>query len=466
MNLPKTSTVSLFQLVQETSVPPEPVAISPATLDRLVGAFLDVLIKHQLPAIIWVKSNSDKWLWELERYQQQDYAQSIYVCTTTQQLNGNFATVNDSLTVNQSEPTGVTYIPLTADNQLTQESFFLVLAPQLCSVILSQQHIDHANQETSVFVPPLSVVCAFEQEVIELVLETIQQTAFANRELPAELLADLSAPSPFPPVPDPNFLHQLILQQVQRTEELQQLETIIVPSQQESPEVSLDLKELVTQVARELRTPLTHMKTALSILESSKLKAAQRQRYLKVLHQQWEHQNSLIEGLLDLMQLEASPKVEKILPLSLAELIPGIVSTYQPLAMEKGIQLGYTIPANIPPVHFPSQELRQIVISLLSNSLKFTHPDGKVSVQVSQKREYVQIAFVDTGIGIAPIDLRRIFDRFYQGRSTPTDITGAGLGLTIVKQILQRYGGSISVTSQLRRGSAFKVLLPTVIDNN
>ncbi|HEY9710782.1 MAG TPA: HAMP domain-containing sensor histidine kinase, partial [Oculatellaceae cyanobacterium] len=212
--------------------------------------------------------------------------------------------------------------------------------------------------------------------------------------------------------------------------------------------------------AQELRTPLTNMKTALKLLDSAQLKPAQRQRYMKLLNTQCDRQSSLIAGLLDLVQLESEPQPTVIPSVKLADIVPGVVSTYQPLAQEKGIQLGYTIPTEIPPVFCLETWLRQIIINLLHNSLKFTQSGGQVRVGVTLQGQYVQLAISDTGIGIAASEIPKIFDSFYRGRSTTNEETGAGLGLTIVQQLLLRCGGSISVTSRAGEGSNFKVLLP------
>jgi signal transduction histidine kinase len=125
------------------------------------------------------------------------------------------------------------------------------------------------------------------------------------------------------------------------------------------------------------------------------------------------------------------------------------------------VQLGYTVSTALPYVSFPEPWLRQIVINLLHNSIKFTPPGGQVWVRSKQQGEYVQIEFRDTGMGIAAGEIPKIFDRFYRGRpASSEDVPGAGLGLTIVQQLLLRCGGSVSVTSRLGEGSTFKVLLP------
>jgi signal transduction histidine kinase len=251
------------------------------------------------------------------------------------------------------------------------------------------------------------------------------------------------------------LLTQLLVTQVQRTEEI---------LQQATPSVSDDnlrsKDELLRRVVQELRTPLTNMKTALKLLDSPQLKPAQRQRYMQLLNTQCDRQNSLITGLLELVQLDGEPQPTVMPSVQLATIVPGIVSTYQPIAQEKGIQLGYTVPTELPCVSCLETWLRQIVINLLHNSLKFTPTGGQVKVQATLQGEYVQLAISDTGIGIAAGEIPKIFDSFYRGRLTTGEDIGAGLGLTIVQQLLLRCSGSISVTSRLGEGSNFKVLLP------
>ena len=148
------------------------------------------------------------------------------------------------------------------------------------------------------------------------------------------------------------------------------------------------------------------MKTALSLLESKSIKGEQRQRYIKMLERQCDRQNSVISGLLALLNLHNPLEAEAVY---LNELVPGIVSTYQPLASEKQIQLGYTIPDNLAPVSCPTLWLRQIIIQLLNNSLQFTPAKGRVFVQAALKDEYLELSVSDTGVGIDNKELTKIF---------------------------------------------------------
>jgi two-component system, OmpR family, phosphate regulon sensor histidine kinase PhoR len=220
--------------------------------------------------------------------------------------------------------------------------------------------------------------------------------------------------------------------------------------------------ELIAHLMQELCTPITNIKTALKLLESPVLKQLQRKRYLELIRGECDRQNSLINGAVRLLALERSPQKIGIESIQLAQIIPGLVSTYQPLAEEKGIKLGYKISEDLPQIYCVEVWLRQIAIELLHNGIKYTQKGGQVFVQASLQDEYVQLEFRDTGIGIPATELPKIFDRFYRVRNfSNEDNNSAGLGLTIVQNILIRCGGSISVVSQVGSGSKFRVLLPT-----
>ncbi|NEQ26402.1 MAG: HAMP domain-containing histidine kinase, partial [Microcoleus sp. SIO2G3] len=202
-----------------------------------------------------------------------------------------------------------------------------------------------------------------------------------------------------------------------------------------------------------------------SLLNSPTLKPPQRQRYMDMLTQECDRQSSLITSVLDLVQLEDSAEQPQLQPLRLAEVVPGVVSTYQPLAQEKGVMLAYTIPEELPPVACLNLWLKQIVINLLHNGIKFTSSGGQVWVKARPQNDFVELEVRDTGVGIAAGDLPKIFDRFYRVRQTAED-SGAGLGLSIVHQLLVRCGGSISVKSRPSEGSTFTVLLPIYADSS
>jgi signal transduction histidine kinase len=383
-------------------------------------------------------------------------------------------------------------LPLAVDSQLKREYFLLVVSPRFYGLILahrprSLRSLEGAGGKVTQLAEdalerkhPLLGFCSFDQALIQRVLEeginaaisfgqadVVSSTSLQELLVSWEELQQQNAVTTF----DPALMGSLLTKQIQCQEDLwhstanqrRQLEAMPL-LQQENQELLNALRvkdEFIKTMGLELRTPLSTMKTAMSLLNSPSLKAQQRQRYMDMLGQECDRQGSLISGVLDLIQLESAVEEAPMESLRLAEIVPGVVSTYQPLAQEKGIMLGYVVPEDLPPVSCLTPWLKQIVINLLHNSIKFTPKGGQVWVRAKQQGESIQLEFRDTGVGIASNDLPRIFERFYRARgSSAEDSTGVGLGLSIVQQLLLRCGGSISVKSKQGEGSVFSVLLP------
>jgi hypothetical protein len=181
---------------------------------------------------------------------------------------------------------------------------------------------------------------------------------------------------------------------------------------------------------------------------------------LDLLKRECDRQNLLITGLQEFIQLNY-PLDEKDKTVRLEDSVPGIVSTYQAIAEEKGISLGYTIPAGFPEINCPNAWLRLILHHLLHNSLKFTKAEGRIYVQSALKGQTIELVISDTGVGIDNSDIPHVFESFYRGRNASSpELAGAGLGLAIVKQLVQRCGASMSVNSYLGKGTTFRILFP------
>ena len=395
------------------------------------------------------------------------------------------------------------FLPLSGDSQLKREYFLMVSSPDFYGLVLAHRPRSmrskpeanskaEANSLESAFATksshlveenleqkhPLLGLFSFDVSTIKHVLDGINQAICfgqpatkSNTEI-AELLMsweDGVNQGLFSSL-NPLLVGRLLTKQIQRQEEIWRSGAVyrrqadhLSPLRQENEELLAALRqkdEFMKTLGQELRTPLTNMKTALSLLNSPHIKPPQRQRYMDMISRECDRQSSLITSVLDLVQIESEVEQTPMEPLRLTDLVPGVVSTYQPLAQEKGLMLGYTIPEDLPPVSCVHQWLKQIVINLLHNSIKFTPSGGQVWVKAKQQGNVIQIEFRDTGIGIAQSELPRIFDRFYRIRGTSDDAGGAGLGLSIVQQLLLCCGGSISVKSKPSEGSIFSVVLP------
>lgn len=449
--------LSVYQLALGVEAPSQTVTLNPATLLSLVRAQIDLLIEQQISATLWIKLPPGKiWATEIVRYHSSVGASSnIYNCQIGE---GKLGVEEEKLTSLSTLHDHYLDVQLIANNYLPREYFFVALSPRFCSLIAAyrprqNQKISTLDKAQNNKNQPLLTITSIDNQVIQRVLNGIKQEIIPQSQ-------------PIPPsdlrcttIHEPALISQLLTKQLQRQNEIHRRISVerIAKLQQHNQKLQTkeQLKdEYLTNVCQELRTPLTQMKTALSLLNSPTLKPHQRQRYLQMLNTQCDRQSVLITGLMTLVELEHNLETTALELVKLADIVPGVVSTYQPVAQEKGIILGYTIPTDLPTVWCVNGGLRQIVINLLHNSLKFTANGGRVWVRARIQGEYVILEIRDTGIGIAEGEIPKIFDCFYRVRSGLIDETnGAGLGLTIVQRLLWHCGGSINVRSKIDEGT-------------
>ncbi|HEX2626891.1 MAG TPA: ATP-binding protein, partial [Candidatus Limnocylindrales bacterium] len=170
------------------------------------------------------------------------------------------------------------------------------------------------------------------------------------------------------------------------------------------------------------------------------------------------HLLELINEVLDLARVEAGRPDLKPVPFDLAALLGETIAAMRPLAQRKSLVLVLESPDELPLVADPSR-MRQVVFNLVSNAIKFTPAAGRVVVRAQQVAERVVLVVEDTGVGIEPKDLGRVFEAFEQVGSGSTR-EGTGLGLALTRRLVEAHGGTIELTSQVGRGSQFTVRLP------
>lgn len=219
--------------------------------------------------------------------------------------------------------------------------------------------------------------------------------------------------------------------------------------------------DFLANISHELRTPLTAMQGFLEALQDGLVEEEEsKQKYLNVMYQETLHLNRLVDDLTMLIKLE-----NKELPLfktavDVGEVIDKVAFSFQQEAAEKNISLQLQIDPELPKVLADRHRLIQIVSNLLQNAVKFTQ-DGKIEVMAVQEAQQVRIDVVDTGIGIAEEDLERIWERFFKSdRIRSRNVQGTGLGLVIVKELVELHQGTILVQSHLGNGTTFSVWLP------
>ena len=218
--------------------------------------------------------------------------------------------------------------------------------------------------------------------------------------------------------------------------------------------------KFVSDVSHELRTPVTNLGMYLYLLKRAP--AEKQTGYLEILEEQADRLKSMVEGILDLSRLELARQQLRLGPVDLNAVAAQAVIAHQPRALESGLTLTFTPhPAN-PLVISEANALTQVVNNLVTNAINYTR-EGGITVAIDLDRAAGRAGLIvrDTGLGITPEDREHIFDRFYRGeQAVQQAIPGTGLGLGIVKEIVDLHGGRIEVESESGKGSVFTVWLP------
>ena len=221
--------------------------------------------------------------------------------------------------------------------------------------------------------------------------------------------------------------------------------------------------EFVANVSHELRTPLTAIQGYLETLLSGALEERQNaRRFLEIVFRHTERLGRLLNDLTDLSNIELGRVSLKLAPTRLDEVIDTVLAIMGPKAASGQVGLSSRLPADLPSVLADRDRLVQVVLNLVDNAVKYTPEGGRVTVQARTAAEgQVEIDVMDTGIGIPPIDLPRITERFYRvDKARSRELGGTGLGLAIVKHLVFAHGGQLRIESEPGRGTIVHVALP------
>lgn len=218
-------------------------------------------------------------------------------------------------------------------------------------------------------------------------------------------------------------------------------------------------RDLTADVAHELRTPLSNIQGYLDAVHDGLLQPDQ--ATIATLRQQASHLVTLVEDLRVLALAEAGALTLNLERQSLHDLLEASVEAFRPRAEAKNIRLGLEVPEDLPETSLDRTRISQVVGNLLENAIFHTPPDGNVAVAASNDGPAVTVSVSDSGPGILPEDQPRVFDRFYRvDPSRARSTGGAGLGLTIARQLVEAHGGSIWVDSRPGEGARFSFSLP------
>jgi signal transduction histidine kinase len=220
----------------------------------------------------------------------------------------------------------------------------------------------------------------------------------------------------------------------------------------------------VQLVSHELRSPLASIKQLLAVVLGG-LAGELRDKQKELLERsQLKIQDllDLINDLLDVTKIESGQWFKQQVPVNLAEVLNHIIELIKPRAEGQNISLRLEIPEDVPLIEADPRSMEELFSNLISNAVNYSPDGGEIGVSLASSVNFVEVCVSDTGIGIDPEEISKIFDKFYRIKDPRTRfVRGSGLGLAIVKGIVESHRGSVEVESKPGLGTTFRVLLPT-----
>ncbi len=223
--------------------------------------------------------------------------------------------------------------------------------------------------------------------------------------------------------------------------------------------------EFVSTVSHELRAPLAGIKAYVEMLLEGENNAKTQREFHQIIAGETDRLSRLIDNILNISRIEAGViKVVKR-PVDLTGIVKEVLEVISPQAKSRGLRIVERLAPVFAQVDGDRDMLSQVVTNLLSNAVKYTRDGGRVTIStaVDEARGVACLGVEDTGVGISPEDQKRVFEKFYRVRKDSQMAPGTGLGLSLVKHIVEDvHGGTISLASELGKGSTFSVELPLV----
>lgn len=224
-------------------------------------------------------------------------------------------------------------------------------------------------------------------------------------------------------------------------------------------------RDFFANISHELRTPLAAILAHAETLRQGALDDRENSlRFLDAIYKHAQRMHALVRDITDLSEIESGVVTLKPEDIDLRSVVEDVMALLLPAAEERGVSLSHEVSEEIL-VRADVSRLEQILTNLVDNAVKFNRPGGQVIISAHREGAWVILSVKDTGVGIAPADQPRIFERFYRAdKSRSRQTGGSGLGLAIVKHLVQAHGGQVKVSSKPGVGSEFTITLPAAND--
>lgn len=220
--------------------------------------------------------------------------------------------------------------------------------------------------------------------------------------------------------------------------------------------------DLIAEFVHELRTPLASLSTATYLLLRPEMSREQRDQIVNNIHNETLRLNSLASSFLDLARLESGRVQFRRMRFSVADLLYECRDVMMTKALETNIQIRVDVPGDMPLMEADRDKIKQVLLNLMSNAIKYNRPNGSVIVTANYSDAELSIVIQDTGVGIPEESIPHLFEKFYRVREHEGKAQGTGLGLSICKQIVQGHNGRIEVKSKMGVGTSFTVYIPRI----
>jgi signal transduction histidine kinase len=218
--------------------------------------------------------------------------------------------------------------------------------------------------------------------------------------------------------------------------------------------------DLIADFVHEIRTPLSSISTAAHLLHNPNIKEEKRSQLAEVIKEETNRLAVMATSFLDLARLESGRVQFQVQEIDPTALLMECDMLMRGKAQESGLRLTIELETSLPRFHGDYDKIKQAVINLISNAIKYNQPGGNILLKADADPSEVRISVCDNGIGIPPEYINRLFTKFYRVPGTEEYAEGTGLGLSVVKRIAEGHGGSVSVSSKAGEETIFTIHLP------
>ena len=219
--------------------------------------------------------------------------------------------------------------------------------------------------------------------------------------------------------------------------------------------------DLIGEFVHEIRTPLSALSAAAHLLKNNRIAEDQKKKMIQILEAEIDSLSDMSSSFLDLVRFESGRKRYKVTDIDIRDILVDCYEIVISEVQKNNLKLVLDLPDSLPIIEGDYKQLKQAFLNLLNNAIKYNKEGGEVILKARAESNQIVITIADTGLGIPEDEQSRVFEKFYRVRSHRDQVQGTGLGLSVVKQIVQGHGGEVDFSSQVDIGTTFIVTFPT-----